>query len=132
LYPIPAKSLVIFTACARDSLLIDHPHLPKGWTIAEDGFPPSLMGADGVPRPAIRVFCRRSHGSINKAAAITGIGRRNVVELESSGEDQLKVGMDVDDLEETLKAAQSDGVGRIVLVGLGEVNTVSESTRPMI
>jgi hypothetical protein len=73
----------------------------------------------------MQIFCRRSHGSINKAAAVTGIGRRNVIDLAMPGKDILQVGMDLDELEKKLRESQAQGIARIVVVGLGEVNTVS-------
>jgi hypothetical protein len=114
----------IILACARDSLLLNHPRLPKGWTVAEDGFPPQTLDPSGDPIPPIRVFCRKAHGSINKAAAVTGIGRRNVVDVPP-GTDAMKIGMDAHVLERELRETKGMGIGCIVVVGLGEVNTVS-------
>ena len=115
------------TACARDALLLDHPLVAKGWSISEDGFPPTSLDAKGQPKPVMQIYCRRSHGSINKAAAVTGIGRRNVIDLAAPGEDILQVGMDLDDLATKLRQSQAENVARVVVVGLGEVNTVSSS-----
>jgi hypothetical protein len=108
-------------------LLLDHPLVAKGWSIAEDGFPPTSLCPKGQPKPVMQIFCRRSHGSINKAAAVTGIGRRNVIDLAAPGEDILQVGMDLDELETKLRQSQAEGIARIVVVGLGEVNTVSSA-----
>lgn len=109
--------------------MLDHPRLPNGWTVAEDGFPPLTLDPSGDPIPPIRVFCRKAHGSINKAAAVTGIGRRNVVDIDP-GTDAMKIGMDAHVLERELRKAKGMGIGCIVVVGLGEVNTVSPAGLP--
>ncbi|KAG7562513.1 hypothetical protein FFLO_02092 [Filobasidium floriforme] len=115
-------SNIVGLACARDSLLSNHPGLPRGWNVAEDGFPPQTLHPSGDPIPPVRVFCRKAHGSINKAAAVTGIGRRNVVDIPP-GTDALKIGMDAYVLERELRETKGMGIGCIVVVGLGEVNT---------
>ena len=92
--------------------------------MAEDGFPPLTLDEQGRPIPAIRVFCRKPHGSINKAAAVLGIGRRNVVDVPA-GRDEMAIGMDVQELDRELAKATELGVGCVVVVTLGEVNTVS-------
>jgi hypothetical protein len=118
-------------ACGRDALLLGSPHLPKGYTIAEHGFPPQIptSGSGQGFVPAIKVLTVKAHGSILKAAAITGIGRANVVDIaEGMGEgNEWGLAFDVFRLEEELKEAESIGQGVIVVVTLGEVNTVSRT-----
>ena len=53
-----------------------------------------------------------------KAAAITGIGRRNVVDLGSGD-----LSFDLGRLEDRLRANREQGKASIVAVGFGEINT---------
>lgn len=80
----------------------------------------------------------KPHGSIYKAAAVTGIGRMNVVDLpaaRAAAVDELVgqhadpwgLGFDLEGLEVQLRDAERYGQGVIVVVTLGEVNTVSFS-----
>lgn len=116
-------------ACARDALLLDSPHLPNGYTIAEHGFPSSIPHPEKPHQlvPPIKVLTVKSHGSILKAAAITGIGRLNVHDLpsmETGPSNPWALGFDLAGLEGELQRATEVGQGVIVVVTLGEVNTV--------
>lgn len=96
--------------------------------MAEDGFPPAateVEEGDLSYIPSIQVFCRKPHGSINKAAAVLGIGRRNVVEVPS-GSDAMGIGMNAEALDRKLAERKISGVGCIVVLTLGEVNTVGK------
>ena len=102
------------TACGRDYAIkkaLDDPT----YSVGDDGFPPGVR---------IRVITDRHHAGIEKAAAIVGIGRKNVVELSNSSAsfaEQLK-----ETFEEQTQVDLKTGVktGLIVVVGFAEVNTV--------
>lgn len=155
--------------------------------VAEDGYPPHVLGPrfsddgesgdrdDQVWHPSVLVLTSRTaaHGSILKAAALTGIGRRNVVGIppkqslpaggnqtshaalpdqtdevgvatkagSSSGiaagdadanatpsDDPYGLGMDEVILERRLCHAKTIGQGVIVVITLGEVNTVRSAS----
>lgn len=135
-----------YIACARDALLLKAKHLPEGYTIAEHGFPPPIptpgitMTNPSPPSyiPAIKVITVKPHGSIMKAAAVTGIGRMNVIDLPAAAlpspgasadpgghENPWGLKFDLQGLESQLREAKQWGQGVIVVVTLGEVNTVS-------
>ncbi|KAK4330870.1 Pyridoxal phosphate-dependent transferase [Rhodotorula toruloides] len=81
-----------------------------GWSVSEDG-----MG--GVE---VDVFVVDAHASVRKAAALTGLGRKSVVECGREGESGL---FDLGVLEERLRRNWEVGRGSIVSVSFGEVNT---------
>lgn len=115
--------LILYEACARDALLLKSPHLPPDYSIAEHGFPAPISG-----EAAIKVLTVKAHGSILKAAAVTGLGRANVRDIPAPkrGEgDPWGLAFDLKVLEEDLRHAREVGQGVIVVVTLGEVNTVS-------
>ncbi|KAJ9095675.1 hypothetical protein QFC21_005547 [Naganishia friedmannii] len=130
-------SNIMGLACARDALLLNSKHLPKGYTIAEHGFPPPIHSPTSPTSflPPIKVITVKPHGSIMKAAAVTGIGRMNVLDLPASAlpstevtvgpveDDPWGLKFDLEALENQLKDAKQCGQGVIVVVTLGEVNT---------
>lgn len=77
----------------------------------------------------LKVLTDRHHASIEKAAAVVGIGRKNIVELPvtSDGTGMVEFADLVE--EELLKYQQSQPSGMkyavIVVVSFAEVNTVS-------
>ncbi|ORY66809.1 pyridoxal phosphate-dependent transferase [Leucosporidium creatinivorum] len=83
-----------------------------GWSVPEDGF-------GGVE---VDVLCAVPHASIRKAAAIAGIGRRNVLEL-ADADSAMPCDFRMGELEERLKANWGTGRGSIVVTSAGEVNT---------
>lgn len=58
-------------ACGRDYAIRQALGNPT-YSVGDDGFPPGIQ---------VRVLTDRHHASIEKAAAVVGIGRRNIVEL---------------------------------------------------
>ncbi len=100
----------------------------------------------------IRVLATKPHASILKAAALTGIGRANILDCSrmrsaptskmapdgEGGEGPVGVGEDAEDddesryglmfdlerVERELREAEEDGRAVIMAVALGEVNTV--------
>jgi glutamate/tyrosine decarboxylase-like PLP-dependent enzyme len=126
-------------ACARDALFLKGTKtVPAGWVVAEDGFPPG--GAQ------VEILGARVHASVHfpssnrrpwrcraladwpepiwdspqlvKAAAVTGIGRRNVVDLGAGD-----LSFDLARLEDRLQQNRELGKASIVAVGFGEINT---------
>jgi hypothetical protein len=85
------------------------------YSTSDHGYPPGLE---------IKVLTDRHHASIEKAAAIIGIGRNNVVNLSAAS------GMDGDGfapvLKRTLEGYKKSGkrVASIVVISHAEVNTV--------
>lgn len=65
---------------------------------------------------------------IVKAAAITGIGRKNCIDLGESKDGGL--GFDLIKLEERMKSNKAQGKASLVVVGFGEVNTLSPLPAP--
>ncbi|KAJ9114704.1 hypothetical protein QFC22_005580 [Naganishia vaughanmartiniae] len=133
-------SNIMGLACARDALLLNAKHLSEGYTIAEHGFPPPIpthiTSTNSSPSyiPAIKIITVKPHGSVLKAAAITGIGRINVVDLPKANHndgdaDPWGLAFDLHELENELSAAQRVGQGVVVVVTLGEVNTVRWNAR---
>ncbi|WVF70091.1 hypothetical protein IAT40_004879 [Kwoniella sp. CBS 6097] len=110
---------VLGLACARDHLYANSPHLPKGYSYAQDG-PPS---SPTLPSPPIIILSLHPHFSIQKAASLVGLGSssRIIHSMPSQADDELA--FDLDKLEERLKAEQEVGRGVIVVYGVGEVNT---------
>jgi glutamate/tyrosine decarboxylase-like PLP-dependent enzyme len=106
-------------ACARDHLYSVSPHLPEGYSFAQDG-PPS---APGLPSPPIHILALHPHFSITKAAGLVGLGAgpRVVKAIPALADDELS--FDVVALETRLKEEQQVGRGVIVSYGFGEVNT---------
>lgn len=89
------------------------------YSIADDGFPSGIR---------IRVITDRHHASIEKAAAIVGIGRKNVVEtstVSNTLDQPFSKRLEEIFLEYTEEAAKAgERIGFIVVVGFAEVNTV--------
>ncbi|WVW78763.1 hypothetical protein I302_100725 [Kwoniella bestiolae CBS 10118] len=106
-------------ACARDHLLAQSPHLPKGYSWARDGPPTSPT----LPSPPIVILSLHPHFSISKAASLVGLGGgpKVIQTVLSDPEDELS--FDLEKLEERLKVEKEVGRGVIVCYGLGEVNT---------
>jgi glutamate/tyrosine decarboxylase-like PLP-dependent enzyme len=102
-------------ACARDSFLTSHPDLPSGYSIAEYGFPSCL------PSPAIVVLAVSPHASFLKAAAVSGIGRSNVINMPHATGDEN--GFDLAELQKRLQSEKERGAKVIVGITMGEVNT---------
>ncbi|GFZ49126.1 hypothetical protein JCM24511_06876 [Saitozyma sp. JCM 24511] len=113
------SSNILGLACARDHLYASSPHLPEGYSYAQDG-PPS---APGLPSPPIIILTLHPHFSILKAAALVGLGGgpRVVHALPSSAGDELA--FDLPALKARLEEERAVGRGVIVCYGLGEVNT---------
>ncbi|GAA5992571.1 hypothetical protein JCM10908_002667 [Rhodotorula pacifica] len=90
-------------------------HGREGWSVPEDG----LGGVE------VDVFVSDAHASIKKAAAVVGIGRRNVIDLgDREKEEKGYLGcFDLEKLEERLKRNEGEGRASIVAVSFGEVNT---------
>ncbi len=75
----------------------------------------------------MQVLTVKPHGSIYKAASVVGIGRRNVIDISMPSEEKGRsLGFDLDELEKRLKRGKEEGRGILVVVQLGEVNTVSQ------
>ncbi|CAO1635381.1 unnamed protein product [Sympodiomycopsis kandeliae] len=127
-------------ACAREEVLERIMSAKTGqeeWSMSEEGFSENV--------PAVNVFVAIPHASIKKAAALTAIGRKRVVDVglvanfsntdTSSSEfltreEDIKEGVKVLDfdlvkLEASLRSSQEAGNGSIIVVGMGEVNTGS-------
>ena len=85
------------------------------WSVPEDGF-------GGIE---VEVFVVDAHASIRKAAALAGIGRRNVHEVGSKTleDEEHWCCFDLESLEERLKANYEQGRGSIVATSFGEVNS---------
>jgi len=106
-------------ACARDYLYSVSPHLPEGYSYAQDG-PPS--GAN-IPSPPVIILALHPHYSITKAAGLVGIGAGpRVVQMVPPAKDD-ELAFDMTALEQRLSQEKEVGRGVIVSYGLGEVNT---------
>ena len=110
---------ILGLACARDHLYSVSPHLPPGYSYAQDG-PPCVPN---MPSPPIIILSLHPHFSITKAAGLVGIGAgpRVVQSIPADKSDELAFDMEV--LEKRLKEEKEVGRGVIVSYGLGEVNT---------
>lgn len=103
-------SNILGLSLAREALVS---RLSPGHSTAEDGpWPGKILGnaADG-------------HASIRKAAALLGIGRKNIRNGRKQGGEPAQ--FDLVELERFLKQCKEEGNGAIVLPSYGEVNTVS-------
>ncbi|KAJ3195365.1 hypothetical protein HK101_000407 [Irineochytrium annulatum] len=79
---------------------------------------------EGLTDCKISVLHANAHASVGKAASLVGIGRKHCVNMATSdGQDGHLPDFDLTALEERLKTAQADGVGVILVVSYGEVNT---------
>jgi hypothetical protein len=109
----------LIIACARDYLYSISPHLPRGYSYAQDGPP---CGAN-LPSPPVIILALHPHFSITKAAGLVGLGAgpRIVHTIPPAQDDELAFDFAV--LEERLKKEKEVGRGVIVSYGLGEVNT---------
>lgn len=96
-------------------------HGEPNWSVPEDGF-------GGVE---VDVFVADAHASVRKAAALAGIGRRNVIDLgDRAKEEAGYLGcFDLEKLEAKLRASDEEGRASIVAVSFGEVNTGSVRPR---
>ncbi|GAA6025450.1 hypothetical protein JCM8202_003614 [Rhodotorula sphaerocarpa] len=90
-------------------------HSRAGWSVPEDGF-----GAVEVD-----VFVSDAHASVKKAAALAGIGRRNVIDLGDRVKEErgYLACFDLERLEACLRRNEHAGRASIVVVSFGEVNT---------
>lgn len=110
-------SNILGLASARQAVLRQF-----GCSPTEDGL------ADCRP---VNVFVALPHASIKKAASLVGIGRRRVhecgvtVRSDTPSDRVLALDFDLDSLKLRLEAAAKNREGSIVVVGFGEVNTVS-------
>lgn len=110
----------------------------------EDEWDPAENGLYGPDVPPIKIFVCQSHASIQKSAAVLGIGRKNVIdlgikmELPETGDkgiseeerEQIEalaraetLDFDFALLESALKECQTNAEGAIVVIGMGEVVT---------
>ncbi|ORY22448.1 hypothetical protein BCR39DRAFT_551649 [Naematelia encephala] len=112
-------SNVLGLACARDHLYANSPHLPKGYSYAQEG-PPSDVN---IPGPPIVLLTLHPHFSLVKSAGLVGLGSgpRVVQTMPSAPGDELA--FDLDALRDRLEAEKKIGRGVIVCYGMGEVNT---------
>lgn len=110
---------MLIIACARDHLYSISPHLPDGYSYAQDG-PPC---AANLPSPPVIILALHPHFSITKAAGLVGLGAgpRVVQTIPPAEDDELAFNMIA--LEDRLKKEKEVGRGVIVSYGLGEVNT---------
>jgi len=82
--------------------------------------PDHSAAEDGFDGATVKVYTDRHHASISKAASVVGIGRKHVLDLGTSK------GIDLERLEAGLKeCSRGSKQGAIVVLGFGEVNTVS-------
>lgn len=106
----------------------------RDWDPAEDG----LAGPDVPP---VKVFVCQAHASIQKSAAILGIGRRSVIDLgrqvdlasSEAGSEQRELkealaraetlDFDLAQLATALQECQAKAEAAVVVVGMGEVVT---------
>jgi hypothetical protein len=132
------------SACGRDFAVrkaLGNPY----YSVGDDGFPPGVQ---------IRVLTDRHHASIEKAAAVVGIGRKNIVELplpvpgpvssiQATESNEMDVDSNVTDGDDAIiefadllereltkyrefaRSGSKTKYAVIVVVGFGEVNTVS-------
>jgi hypothetical protein len=97
------------------------------YSVADSGFPVGVR---------IRVITDRHHVSIEKAAAVVGIGRKNVVDLSATSNNSSmffseKLDMELDSYNsEDMKTGVRTGL--IVVVGFAEVNTVRLGRRGVL
>ncbi|WWD22041.1 hypothetical protein CI109_106529 [Kwoniella shandongensis] len=112
-------SNILGLACARDYLYAHSPHLPTGYSYAQDG-PPS---SPTLPSPPIIILSLHPHFSIAKAASLVGLGSSSTIihQLPAAEDDELA--FDLSALEARLKVEKEVGRGVIVVYGAGEVNT---------
>jgi hypothetical protein len=110
-------------ACGRDYVIRKALNNPS-YSVADSGFPVGVQ---------IRVITDRHHVSIEKVAAVVGIGRKNVVDLpvtsNNSGmlfSERLDVELDSYSNEDITTGIRT---GLIVVVGFAEVNTVCPARR---
>lgn len=111
----------------------------------DDEWDPAENGLSGPDVPPIKVFVCQPHASIQKSAAILGIGRKNVIDLgrkmemppdledDSIGEEEREqiealaraetLDFDFALLESALRECQANAEGAIVVMGMGEVVT---------
>ncbi|KAK9764379.1 hypothetical protein K7432_008161 [Basidiobolus ranarum] len=111
----PGKTLTT-GASASNVLALAH---GRQWVCATRwGIDPS---EDGLCGKVIKVLGIKVHASVVKAMSVTGLGRRNYVEVSG---DQNAITWDFEKLESLLKEYQeNDSTGAIVVAGFGEVNT---------
>ncbi|RPA98520.1 PLP-dependent transferase [Choiromyces venosus 120613-1] len=109
---------VLGLACAREEILARRLRA-RG---VEDGVGElgllEACGRAGVS--GVKVFSAMAHSSLLKAAAIVGIGRRNVVDI---GRVDKPWEIDIARLGLELEKAGAEGVVCIIAVSIGEVNT---------
>lgn len=123
-------SNILALACGRE-VVTQRAMQARGhtdWSAAEDGL------VDAAP---VTIHVALPHASIKKAAAIVGIGRARVKDVgrkvaQVGGDDEALararaavLDFDLEGLEHHLQAARTKKEGSIIVVGMGEVNTVS-------
>ncbi|MCO5585386.1 hypothetical protein L7F22_039319 [Adiantum nelumboides] len=110
----------------------------------EDEWDPAENGLYGPDVPPIKVFVCQAHASIQKSAAVLGIGRKNVIdlgiklEIPETGDKEISeeereqmeslaraetLDFDFALLESALRECQANAEGAIVVMGMGEVVT---------
>lgn len=80
------------------------------------------VGNDGFGGVEVEVFCAGAHSSVAKSASLLGIGRKNVLDLATTQDDQ-PCAFDLEVLERRLKANVGRLKASIVVSSFGEVNT---------
>lgn len=116
----------------------------SNWDPAEDGY-------TGPDVPPVTVFVSQAHASVEKSAAILGIGRKNVVDVGYRYEDTLAkladtnltrqdaeifastetVAFDLKRLEAALEVCHANQQAAIVVMGMGEVVTGALSNQTL-
>ncbi|UZJ55094.1 hypothetical protein CBS101457_004414 [Exobasidium rhododendri] len=129
------SSNLLAMICARERTVrrcVERRHGIQDWSTAEYG----LSGIGALP---VKVYVCQAHASIKKTAALSGIGRANVIDVSqrppeqrqgdthTSQEERLLCSLDFDlvRLESHLKECYDAKVPAIVVVGMGEVVTGS-------
>lgn len=107
-------SNILGLACARDFVIRKALNDPN-YSVSQDGFPPSVQ---------IKVLTDRHHASIEKAAAVVGIGRRAIVDLSQVESKETNF---AGRLREVMSAERSVKMAYIVVGSCAEVNTVSDA-----
>jgi hypothetical protein len=96
-------------ACGREFAIRCVLQKPE-YSVSEEGF----GGVD------VKVIADRPHQSLLKAASLVGLGRSNVMDLST-----IQSGF-LSGLEAELSRCAELGMGRIVSISFGEVNTVGD------
>lgn len=112
---------VLGLACGREDVLNRRLRMRgvggSGGGVGELGLLEACVRA-GVT--GVKVFSAMAHSSLLKAAAVVGIGRKNVVDI---GRVEKPWEINLARLKEELERAEAEGVVCIIAVSIGEVNT---------